>query len=65
MWVASFPAWVSNTVFHFPVISSTDAMGREDSELYLFILPTEVDEDFFVFPSSRLNVWKRKGKETG
>ena len=40
--------------------SSTDALDTEDSVLILFILPTDVDKDFLVFPSSRLNVCKDK-----
>ena len=60
MWVVSLPAWVLNTVFHFPVTSSIDALDSEDSVLILFILPTDVGKDFLVFLSSRLNVCKEK-----
>lgn len=62
MWVVSMPAWVSNTVFHFPVTSSTDALETEDSVLILFILPTDVEKGFLVFLSSRLNVCKGKSE---
>ena len=58
------PARVSNTVFHLPDVSSTDAIDAEDSVLNLFILPTEVDKDLFVFLSSRLNVCKRKERKS-
>ena len=49
-------------VFHFPVTSSTDALEAEDSVLILFILPTDIEKDFFVFRSSRLNVCKGKSE---
>lgn len=46
-------------MFHLFVLISTDAIGAKASGLYLFILPTDVNEDFFPL-SLRLNVCKRK-----
>ena len=50
--------------FHLFVLISTDAIGAKDAELYLFIVPTDVNKDFFPL-SLRLNVCKKKeGKKS-